>query len=108
MKKILTLLAIVTGFAVMAPADTQARDYRSSYGRSFSHSCRTCGTGVYRERVIVGRDRYGRPISSWRTVGHHCRPQYRHYNHPHHKHHHKHHHNHGRGGPIIYPGFGRF
>ncbi|MGV3664400.1 MAG: hypothetical protein ACO1TE_29780 [Prosthecobacter sp.] len=106
MKKLFTLLAIVTGFAVMAPADSQARDYRS-YGRSYWHNCGNCNTPLYRERVVVGRDRYGRPITSWRTVGHNCRPQHRHH-HKHHRHHH--HHNHGRGGPIgfPFPGFGRF
>ncbi|MGV3664398.1 MAG: hypothetical protein ACO1TE_29770 [Prosthecobacter sp.] len=84
MKKIITLLAVATGFAVMAPAASQAHDSRSphshgsSSSRSFSHSCRTCGTGVYRERAIVGRARDGCAIYGWRTVAHSCRPSFGH------------------------------
>lgn len=104
MKKLLTLLAIVTGLAVMAPADSQARDHRS-YGRSYWHNCGACNTPLYRERTVIGRDRFGRPVLGWRTVGHNCRPPHRHHQHRHH-----HHHHHGRGGPIgfPFPGFGRF
>lgn len=79
MKKIITLLAVATGFAVMAPAASQAHDSRSphSHGgssRSFAHSCNSCRTPVYRERAVVGRDRHGCAIYGWRTVAHSCRP----------------------------------
>ncbi len=76
MKKIFTLLAIATGFAVMAPADTQARDSRHDHhdryssSRSFSHNCRVCSRPVFRERVYVGRDRRGNPIFDWRLASH--------------------------------------
>lgn len=77
MKKIFTLLAIATSFAVMAPASSQARDRghdhdhdRYSTSRSFSHSCRVCGRPVFRERVYVGRDRHGHPMFDWRVASH--------------------------------------
>lgn len=103
MKKIITLLAIVSGFAVMAPAASQAHDSRSphshgSSSRSFSHRCNSCGTGVFRERAVVGRDRHGCAIYGWRTVGHNCRPAHRH----------DHGHSHGRGGrPSLHIDLGR-
>lgn len=83
MKKIITLLAVATGFAVMAPAASQAHDSRGQHShggssRSFSHNCNTCRTPVYRERAVVGRDRHGCAIYGWRTVAHNCRPAHNH------------------------------
>ncbi|WP_395745522.1 hypothetical protein [Prosthecobacter sp.] len=76
MKKIITLLAITTGFAVMAPTASEARDHHDhgGFAPSFSHRCSACGTSVYRQQVIVGHDRHGHPVYGWRTVSHSCRP----------------------------------
>ncbi|HEY1050084.1 MAG TPA: hypothetical protein VGE39_10030 [Prosthecobacter sp.] len=74
MKKIFTLLAMATSFAVMAPSASQARDdhhhRHGPSGRSFWHNCSVCGGPLYRERVYVGRDRHGHPIFDYRTAPH--------------------------------------
>lgn len=84
MKTLLAILAVVTGVAVMAPASTQAHESRSSSRGGFS-SCDRCHIPLRRERVVVGRDRCGRPIFGWRTVSHACRPpqHHHHYGHSH-------------------------
>ncbi|WP_395739886.1 hypothetical protein [Prosthecobacter sp.] len=96
MKKIITLLAIMTGFAVVAPTASEARDHHDHGGSftSFSHRCGACGTSVYRQRVIIGRDRHGHLVYGWRTVSHNCRPA------------HHHDHGHSSGGRFGFPGFG--
>lgn len=98
MKKLFTLLAMVTGIAVLTPQDTQARDYRPSGGRSFWHNCNVCGDPMYREKVYVGRDRFGHPIYDWRTVPHqHQFRRGRGHDHDHH------HHGPSRGPGIFIP-----
>ncbi|MDZ4405540.1 hypothetical protein [Prosthecobacter sp.] len=83
MKKIITLLAVVAGFAVLTPATSQARDGHGSYSRSYSHTCGSCRTPVYRERVCTGHDRHGHPVYGYRTASHSCRPSYGHGSHGH-------------------------
>lgn len=73
MKKLITLLAVTASFAVLAPASVQARDSHGHSSRSVSHNCGSCGSPVYRERVITGYDRCGEPVYGYRTVGHSCR-----------------------------------
>jgi hypothetical protein len=96
MKKLLTLLAVTASLAVFAPASSQAFDGHShgpSPSRSFANNCGSCGTAVYRERVITGRDCHGHPIFGYRVVSHNCRPVG---------------HSHGHGsncGPSRAPGF---
>ncbi len=94
MKKLITLLAVTASLAVFAPASSQAYDGHSS-SRSFANRCGSCGTSVYRERVVTGRDCHGHPIFGYRTVSHNCRPSYS-----------GHHHGHGRNaGPSRPSGF---
>ncbi|MHB1080312.1 MAG: hypothetical protein ACYC67_12970 [Prosthecobacter sp.] len=73
MKKIIALLAVTASLAVLAPASSQAFDGHHS-SRSFTNNCGSCGTAVYRERVITGYDRHGHPIFGYRIVSHNCRP----------------------------------
>ncbi len=73
MKKLITLLAVSVGLAVLAPAKSQAFDGHNS-SRSFSNHCSSCGTAVYRERAVIGHDRHGHPIFGYRIVSHNCRP----------------------------------
>lgn len=75
MKKLITLLAIGAGFAVMAPTSSQARDGHGG-SSSFSHRCGSCGSSVYRQQVITGYDRHGHPVYGWRTASHSCRTSY--------------------------------
>lgn len=92
MKKLLTLLAATASLAVLAPASSQAFDGHHS-SRSFANHCGSCGTAVYRERVVIGHDRHGHPIFGHRVLSHHCRPMAR---------------SHGHGcntGPSRAPGF---
>jgi hypothetical protein len=92
MKKLFTLIAVTASLAVFAPASSQAFDCHHS-SRSFANNCGSCGTAVYRERVIVGHDRHGHPIFGYRIVSHNCRPVG---------------HSHGHGsnaGPSRGPGF---
>jgi len=84
MKKLITLLAVTTGLAVFAPASSQAFDghgHGSSSSRSFAHNCSSCGTAVYRERVVTGYDRHHHPIFGYRLVSHNCRPVSHHHHH---------------------------
>ncbi|MDZ4289733.1 MAG: hypothetical protein U0984_17335 [Prosthecobacter sp.] len=86
MKKLTLLLALFASFAVLTPSTSQARDHRDS--RRVAYHCRSCGDSVYQERYYAGRDRYGRPIFSWRTVSHRCRYSHRHghgHGHGHHR-----------------------
>ncbi|OYW72052.1 MAG: hypothetical protein B7Z37_26005 [Verrucomicrobia bacterium 12-59-8] len=73
MKKLITLLAAAASLAVFAPASSQAFDGHCS-SRSFANNCGSCGTAVYRERVVVGYDRHRHPIFGYRVVSHNCRP----------------------------------
>jgi len=82
MKKIITLLAVTASFAVLAPASSQAFDGHHS-SRSFANNCGSCGTAVYRERVITGYDRHHHPIFGYRIVSHNCRPVGRSHNYGH-------------------------
>jgi hypothetical protein len=96
MKTLITLLAVSASLAALAPVNSQAFDghnHGSSGSRCFANNCGSCGTAVYRERVVVGHDRHGCPIFGYRTVSHVCRPVG---------------HNHGHGsnaGPSRAPGF---
>lgn len=110
MKKIITLLAVAaTSLAALTPSTTQAYDgHGHGYSsRSFSHNCRSCSGPVYRERVVVGRDRHGCLQYGYRTVSHRCMPS-RGHGHDHHDHGHSHHGS-SRGGsfPGFFFGFGR-
>lgn len=107
MKKIFTLLTVAAGLVVMAPTASQARDHDHDHrhpgsSRSFWHNCSVCGAPLYRERVYVGRDRFGHPRYDWRTVPH---------QHVFRRGHDHDHHNHGSSrGPgffIPLPGFRR-
>lgn len=92
MKKLLTLLAATATLAVLAPASSQAFDGHHS-SRRFANNCGSCGTAVYRERVVIGYDRHRHPIFGYRVLSHHCRPMA---------------HRHGHGcntGPSRTPGF---
>lgn len=110
MKKILTLLAVAaTSLAVLAPSTSQAYDGHGhgSSSRSFSHSCGACRAPVYRQRVVIGRDRHGCLQYGYRTVSHSCRSSYgRGHDHGHSSHGHS---SHGssRGGSGFFFGFGR-
>lgn len=98
--KLITLLAVVAGFAVLTPATSQARDYHGSSNRSYSHNCGSCRTPIYRQRVVVGHDRHGCPVYGYRTVSHSCRSSYGHSSHGHSSHGHS-----GSRGGISLPGF---
>lgn len=82
MKKLFTLIAVTASLAVFAPASSQAFDCHSS-NRSFAHNCGSCGTSVYRERVITGFDRHHHPIFGYRIVSHNCRPSFAGHGHGH-------------------------
>lgn len=77
MKKIITLLAATASLAVFAPSSSHAFDghrHGPAPSRSFANNCNSCGTSVYRERVVVGYDRHRHPIFGYRIVSHNCRP----------------------------------
>ena len=60
MKKLFTLIAVTVSLAVFAPASSQAFDgHGHGPSRSFANNCGSCGTAVYRERTVIGRDRPG-------------------------------------------------
>ncbi len=84
MKKLITLLAVTAGLAVFAPSSSQAFDgHGHSSSRSFSNNCGSCGTAVYRERVVTGYDRHRHPIYGYRIVSHSCRPRHSSHHHGH-------------------------
>ncbi|WP_395753815.1 hypothetical protein [Prosthecobacter sp.] len=88
MKKIIALLAASASLAAFAPVNVQAFDghghgHGSSSNLSFWNNCRSCGTAMYRERVVVGHDRHGHPIFGYRAVSHQCRPVSHHHGHNH-------------------------
>lgn len=97
MKKLFFLIAVTTAFTVLTPTMSQARDNHHSAARSVSHSCRFCGSAVYRERAITGYDRHGHPVYGYRTLSHHCRSDGRRSN--------SRGHGSGQGGHISTPGF---
>jgi hypothetical protein len=103
MKKLLTLLAVTASLAVFVPTTSQARDSHGHSSRSFSHSCNSCGTSVYRERAVTGYDRHGHAVYGYRTVGHSCRSNSGHGRG--HSSGQSSHHNSGRSGHISGPGF---
>jgi hypothetical protein len=83
MKKLALLLAFIVSAASFVPTAAQAGDrhrYHHHDGRRVAYHCRACGDSVYQQRFYAGRDRYRRPIYTWRTVSHRCRP-YHHYHH---------------------------
>ncbi len=106
MKKIITLLAVaVTSLAAFTPTTSQARDGHDHghSSRSYSHSCGSCRSPIYRERVVIGRDRHGCLQYGYRTVSHRCSSRS---GHGHHDHGHSSHgHGSSRGGFFF--GFGR-
>ncbi|MEN3940003.1 hypothetical protein WJU23_01835 [Prosthecobacter sp. SYSU 5D2] len=65
MKKIIAILAVVTGIGFLAPAESSARDYCHNDRRVVSYH--SCGTPVYSVYQVYGRDRYGRPLGRWVT-----------------------------------------
>jgi hypothetical protein len=65
MKKIIAILAVVTGIGFLAPAESSARDYCHNDRRVVSYH--SCGTPVYSVYQVYGRDRYGRPMGRWVT-----------------------------------------
>ncbi|MES2597046.1 MAG: hypothetical protein V4662_17000 [Verrucomicrobiota bacterium] len=110
MKKIITLLAVaVTSLAALTPSTTQAYDGHGHSSRSYSHSCGSCRAPIYRERVVIGRDRHGCLQYGYRTVSHSCRSSHGHghdYGHSSHgRGHSSHGHGSSRGG--VFFGFGR-
>lgn len=78
MKKIITLLAVATSLAIFTPSASQAYDGRGHSSRSYSHSCGSCRSPIYRERVVIGRDRHGCLQYGYRTVSHSCRSSHGH------------------------------
>ena len=93
MKKLMTILALATSLAVMAPTSVEARDHHRHHSSSHHHSSHRHHTthhyyhsypryynsytyapygggyygDSYRERCLVGYDRYGYPIYSYRS-----------------------------------------
>lgn len=65
MKKIIAILAVVTGIGFLAPAESSARDFCHNDRRVVSYH--SCGTPVYSVYQVYGRDRFGRPIGRWVT-----------------------------------------
>lgn len=61
-------LLAVTGFALL-PLSAEAGG-----SRCFSHKCGGCGGSIYKKRVIVHRDRCGRPVHRWVRLSHRCAP----------------------------------
>ncbi len=77
MNKFIALFALITGFAVLAPTSAEAGGrHSSSSSRCVSHRCGSCGSPVYKIRVVVGCDRHGCHIYGWRTQSHRCAPRY--------------------------------
>jgi len=89
MKKIIAILAVVTGIGFFTPTESSARDYCHNDRRIVSYH--SCGAPVYSVYQVYGRDRWGRPIGRWVTqsVSHSsCRTCYPSYSSGHHHHHH--------------------
>ena len=74
MKIFVALFALITGFSVLSPISAEA-GHRQSSSRRVSHHCDSCGSPVYKIRVIIGCDRHGCPIYGWRTQSHRCAPR---------------------------------
>lgn len=66
MKKIIAILAVVTGIGFITPSESSARDYCHNDRRIVSY--RSCGAPVYATYQVYGRDHCGRPIGRWVTV----------------------------------------
>lgn len=115
MKKIIAILAVVTGIGFLAPAESSARDYCHNDRRIVSYH--SCGTPVYSVYQVFGRDRYGRPIGRWVTQssGHSCGRCYSRSSHHGHGHHYSRHRSvlptpvppHHRAAASFFFGFGR-
>lgn len=113
MKKIIAILAVVTGIGFITPSESSARDYCHHDRRIVSYH--SCGAPVYAVYHVHGRDRYGRPVGHWVTqnVSHSscgsCYPRSR----SHHGHHHHSHRPtlpvppHHRAAASFFFGFGR-
>lgn len=65
MKKIIAILAVVTGLGFVAPTESSARDYCHNDRRVVSYL--PCGRPVYSVYQIYGRDHCGRPLGQWVT-----------------------------------------
>lgn len=92
MKKIIAILAVVTGIGFITPTESSARDYCHNDRRIVSYH--PCGAPIYSVYQICGRDRYGHPIGHWvtqRTSHSSCRSCYSRSSH------HGHGHGHGHG-----------
>lgn len=85
MKKIIALLAVVTGIGFLSPSESNARDHHRHYpGERRVISRHSCGDPIYAV-YTVRRDRHGHVISTdWVRQSHRCRYD----RHDHHDHHH--------------------
>jgi hypothetical protein len=81
MKKLTLLLAFIVSAAAFTPIAAEARDRHRHHhdSRRVAYHCRSCGDSIYQQRYYAGRDRYGRPIYTWRNVSHRCRSHHHHY-----------------------------
>ncbi|TDU81151.1 hypothetical protein EI77_00453 [Prosthecobacter fusiformis] len=115
MKKIIAILAVVTGIGFLTPSESSARDYCHNDRRVVSYH--PCGAPIYAVYHVHGHDRYGHPIGHWvtqHTSHSSCRSCYSRSSH-HHDHHHDSHHRgpsfpvppHHRAAASFFFGFGR-
>ncbi|MCB1245268.1 MAG: hypothetical protein AB7Q64_23370 [Verrucomicrobiales bacterium] len=72
MKKLVFAFTLLAGFGLIATPSAEARGHHHSSARSVAHYCGSCGSAVYRERVVIRRTECGDPVYGWRTAGHHC------------------------------------